>query len=41
MQNIAEYELRATQLETRARVRSAYLQLEASRTQIEAARILV
>ncbi len=41
MQNIAEYELRARQLEARERVRAAYLQLEASRTQIEAARILV
>ena len=41
MQNIAEYELRASELEARQRVRSAYLQLEASRTQIEAARILV
>ena len=41
MQNIAEYELRATQLEARERVRAAYLQLEASRAQIEAARILV
>jgi len=41
MQNIAEYELRATQLQARERVRSAYLLLEASRTQIEAARILV
>ena len=41
IQNIAEYELRASELEARQRVRSAYLQLEASRTQIEAARILV
>jgi len=41
MQNIAEYELRARQLEARERVRADYLQLEASRTQIEAARILV
>ena len=41
MQNIAEYELRASELEARQRVRAAYLQLEASRTQIEAARILV
>ena len=41
VQSIAEYELRATELEARQRVRTAYLQLEASRTQIEAARILV
>jgi outer membrane protein len=41
IQNIAEYELRASELEARQRVRAAYLQLEASRTQIEAARILV
>jgi outer membrane protein len=41
IQSIAEYELRASELEARQRVRSAYLQLEASRTQIEAARILV
>lgn len=41
MQNIAEYELRARQLDARGQVRAAYLQLEASRAQIEAARILV
>ena len=41
VQNIAEYDLRASQLEARERVGAAYLQLEASRTQIEAARILL
>ena len=41
VQNIAEYELRASELEARQRVRSAYLQLEASRSQIGAALILV
>ena len=41
IQNIAEYEVRASELETRERVRAAYLLLEASRTQIDAAQILV
>ena len=39
--SIAEYELRATQLQTRELVRSAYLQVQASDAQTEAASILV
>ena len=38
---IAEYELRATQLRTRELVRSAYLRVQASDAQTEAASILV
>ena len=39
--SIAEHELRATQLQTRELVRSAYLQVQASDVQTEAASILV
>ena len=39
--SIAEYELRATQLEARELVRSAYLQVQASDAQTDAATILV
>jgi len=39
--NIAEYELRAIQLQVRERVRSAHLQVLASQAQTEAAEILV
>ncbi|MAQ67777.1 MAG: hypothetical protein CMQ09_01360 [Gammaproteobacteria bacterium] len=39
--SIAEYELRATQLEAREAVRSTHLQIQASEAQTEAARILV
>ena len=39
--SIAEYELRATQLRTRELVRSAYLRVQASDAQTEAASILV
>ena len=39
--NIAEYELRAIQLQVRERVRSAHLQVQASQAQTEAAEILV
>ena len=39
--SIAEYELRATQLQTRELVRSAYLQVQASDAQTDAAAILV
>tara|TARA_B100001250_G_scaffold305501_1_gene267437 strand:- start:936 stop:2264 length:1329 start_codon:yes stop_codon:yes gene_type:complete len=39
--SIAEYELRATQLEAREAVRSAHLQVQASEAQTEAAKILI
>jgi len=39
--SIREYQLRATQLETRELVRSAHLQVQASEAQTDAARILV
>jgi len=41
LRSIAEYELRATQLQARELVRSAFLQIEASAAQTDAASILV
>ncbi|MDG2141186.1 MAG: TolC family protein [Gammaproteobacteria bacterium] len=41
LKSISEYQLRATQLETRELVRSAYLQVLASEAQTDAARVLV
>jgi len=41
LHNIAESELRQAELEANSRVRSAYLQVQSSLTQVEAARILL